>query len=144
MDSMVNSWQDKWQECRDIIEETDMSIRRMSDGTKGSGAGVIVESHLPHLVSMSDDRFSSGIMIYNLKVNMVLLRLVWDQVFFRTIPMFPKITVVKEILHSYDFLPILHSSEQWDSPFSVQPSETSVQCQKKKKKARKTFPNTRK
>lgn len=35
---------------------------------KASSMGVIVDSHLPHLVGIDDDILSTGVIIYHLKV----------------------------------------------------------------------------
>ena len=44
-----------------------MSIQPVRLGKRSNSMGVIVDSHLPHLIGISDDILSTGVMIYHLK-----------------------------------------------------------------------------
>ncbi|XP_064603276.1 uncharacterized protein LOC135468784 [Liolophura sinensis] len=63
---LTKTWLDKWQETQDILDESDLSIRRPL-GRRASSQGVIVDSQLPHLIGMDDDILSTGVIIYHLK-----------------------------------------------------------------------------
>ena len=44
-----------------------MSIQPVRLGKRSNSMGVIVDSHLPHLIGMDDDILSTGVMMYHLK-----------------------------------------------------------------------------
>ena len=44
-----------------------MNIQPVRLGRRASSLGVIVDSHLPHLIDLSDDLLSTGVLIYHLK-----------------------------------------------------------------------------
>ena len=44
-----------------------MSINPVHLGRRSSSMGVIVDSHLPHLIGIDDDVLSTGVVMYHLK-----------------------------------------------------------------------------
>ena len=44
-----------------------MNIQPVRLGRRASSLGVIVDSHLPHLIDLSENLLSTGVMIYHLK-----------------------------------------------------------------------------
>ncbi|XP_076464359.1 kinesin-like protein KIF16B isoform X2 [Babylonia areolata] len=58
---LTAEWADKWRESASILqEEKNLELRK-------EGVGVILDSTLPHLIGVSDDILSTGIMLYHLK-----------------------------------------------------------------------------
>jgi hypothetical protein len=56
-----------------VLQDVDLSIKsiqRRHSLNRSMSTGVIVGSHLPHLVCMDDDILSTGVVIYQLKVGM--------------------------------------------------------------------------
>lgn len=47
-------------------------IRRGGDACKSNSMGVIVDSHLPHLVGLDGDILSTGVVIYHIRVSVRL------------------------------------------------------------------------
>ncbi|KAL8611043.1 hypothetical protein ACOMHN_042659 [Nucella lapillus] len=58
---LTEEWAGKWRESASILqEEKNLELRK-------EGVGVILDSTLPHLIGVSDDILSTGIMLYHLK-----------------------------------------------------------------------------
>ncbi|XP_073249049.1 uncharacterized protein [Porites lutea] len=57
---LTDRWKDRWKETQKILEEREMKLQQ-------EGAGIKMDSVLPHLVLVSDDLLSTGIVVYHLK-----------------------------------------------------------------------------
>ncbi|KAI0237575.1 Kinesin-like protein KIF16B [Lamellibrachia satsuma] len=64
---LTRSWFDKWQETQEIMKDSDMRIHPLQLSRHSSSLGVIVDSHLPHLICMDDDILSTGVVMYYLQ-----------------------------------------------------------------------------
>lgn len=58
---LTEEWQGRWKELQDILTEPNLGLRR-------EGLGVVLDSDLPHLISIDDDVLSTGVILYYLKV----------------------------------------------------------------------------
>ncbi|XP_063222786.1 kinesin-like protein Klp98A isoform X2 [Bacillus rossius redtenbacheri] len=58
---LTEEWAEKWRETQKILQEQKaLALRK-------SGQGVVLDSDMPHLVSIDDDLLSTGITLYHLK-----------------------------------------------------------------------------
>ncbi|XP_078351266.1 uncharacterized protein LOC144636002 isoform X2 [Oculina patagonica] len=57
---LTDRWKDRWRETQKILEEREMKLQQ-------EGAGIKMDSVLPHLVLVDDDLLSTGIVVYHLK-----------------------------------------------------------------------------
>ncbi|XP_075223673.1 kinesin-like protein 98A isoform X2 [Lycorma delicatula] len=54
-------WTDKWRETQKILQE------QKALGLRKAGAGVVLDSDMPHLIGIDDDLLSTGVTLYHLK-----------------------------------------------------------------------------
>ncbi|XP_062503257.1 kinesin-like protein KIF16B isoform X2 [Corticium candelabrum] len=57
---MTREWASRWQETQRIMEDKELALKR-------EGVGVLVHSDVPHLVCISDDPLSTGVVLYHLQ-----------------------------------------------------------------------------
>ncbi|CAG7725010.1 unnamed protein product [Allacma fusca] len=58
---LTEEWTEKWKETQKILmEQKDLALRK-------AGTGVVLDSHMPHLIGIDDDLLSTGITLYHLK-----------------------------------------------------------------------------
>ncbi|KAL8589773.1 hypothetical protein ACOMHN_020776 [Nucella lapillus] len=90
MKELTDEWTDKWRQAASILQEEENLELRKEGGDGGGvglvpplpsptsseeenlelrkeGVGVILDSSLPHLISLEDDVLSTGVMLYHLK-----------------------------------------------------------------------------
>ncbi|MGH0156914.1 UNVERIFIED_CONTAM: hypothetical protein FKN15_032947, partial [Acipenser sinensis] len=61
VEQLTKDWSDKWKEKQELMEEYRVDINREK-------AGVLIDSHLPHLIAVDGDVLSTGIVFYHLRV----------------------------------------------------------------------------
>ncbi|XP_060590236.1 kinesin-like protein KIF16B [Ruditapes philippinarum] len=62
MKVLTEEWSEKWKDIANILKEQGtLALRK-------EGAGVVLDSALPHLIGIDDDILSTGIMLFHLKV----------------------------------------------------------------------------
>ncbi|XP_067020405.1 kinesin-like protein KIF16B isoform X2 [Acropora muricata] len=66
VEELTKNWTSKWRETQKIIEERALGFRY-------EGAGIKMESELPHLVCIDDDVLSTGVTLYHLKDGMTYI-----------------------------------------------------------------------
>ncbi|XP_068717319.1 kinesin-like protein KIF16B [Montipora capricornis] len=66
VEELTKNWTSKWRETQKIIEERALGFRY-------DGAGIKMESELPHLVCIDDDVLSTGVTLYHLKDGMTYI-----------------------------------------------------------------------
>uniref|UniRef100_A0A2C9JEX7 Kinesin motor domain-containing protein n=1 Tax=Biomphalaria glabrata TaxID=6526 RepID=A0A2C9JEX7_BIOGL len=57
---LTEEWAEKWSESAKLIKEKNLALRK-------EGVGVVLDSSLPHLISIDDDVLSTGIKLFHLK-----------------------------------------------------------------------------
>jgi kinesin family protein 16B len=60
---LTAEWAEKWRETQAILRE------QQALGLRKAGRGVVLDSDRPHLVGIDDDRLSTGVTLYHLKVS---------------------------------------------------------------------------
>ncbi|XP_058843217.1 uncharacterized protein LOC117422397 isoform X2 [Acipenser ruthenus] len=60
VEQLTKDWSDKWKDKQELMEEYRVDINREK-------AGVLIDSHLPHLIAVDGDVLSTGIVFYNLR-----------------------------------------------------------------------------
>ncbi|XP_041121054.1 stAR-related lipid transfer protein 9 isoform X2 [Polyodon spathula] len=60
VEQLTKDWSDKWKDKQELMEEYRVDINREK-------AGVLIDSHLPHLISVDGDVLSTGIVFYHLR-----------------------------------------------------------------------------
>ncbi|KAG1654160.1 Kinesin-like protein KIF16B [Nymphon striatum] len=60
---LTDQWAEKWKETSKILRDKKLDLRKSM-----SSAGVVLDSQLPHLVSIEDDLLSTGITLYHINV----------------------------------------------------------------------------
>ncbi|MGH0164715.1 UNVERIFIED_CONTAM: hypothetical protein FKN15_047482 [Acipenser sinensis] len=60
VEQLTKDWSDKWKEKQELMEEYRVDINREK-------AGVLIDSHLPHLIAVDGDVLSTGIVFYHLR-----------------------------------------------------------------------------
>ncbi|XP_050405593.1 kinesin-like protein KIF16B [Patella vulgata] len=64
---LTEEWAGKWKETANILQE------QSNLGLRKEGVGIVLDSTLPHLVGINDDRLSTGVMLYHLKEGITTL-----------------------------------------------------------------------
>ncbi|CAG5127064.1 unnamed protein product, partial [Candidula unifasciata] len=57
---LTEEWAEKWNESASLMREKSLALRH-------EGVGVVLDSTLPHLIGISDDLLSTGVMLFHLK-----------------------------------------------------------------------------
>ncbi|BFZ12122.1 hypothetical protein BsWGS_15161 [Bradybaena similaris] len=57
---LTEEWAEKWNESASLMREKSLALRH-------EGVGVVLDSTLPHLIGISDDILSTGVMLFHLK-----------------------------------------------------------------------------
>ncbi|XP_072896597.1 stAR-related lipid transfer protein 9 isoform X3 [Hemitrygon akajei] len=60
VDQLTKDWTDRWKDTKAIMEEYYVDINRRK-------TGIIVASHLPHLIAVDEDILSTGVRLYHLR-----------------------------------------------------------------------------
>uniref|UniRef100_H2ZW40 Kinesin-like protein n=1 Tax=Latimeria chalumnae TaxID=7897 RepID=H2ZW40_LATCH len=60
IEQLTKDWTDKWKDKKAIMEEYNMDINR-------GKAGVMIDSHLPHLIAMEEDILNTSVVLYHLR-----------------------------------------------------------------------------
>nr|XP_046210432.1 uncharacterized protein LOC124038503 isoform X2 [Oncorhynchus gorbuscha] len=63
---LTREWTNKWGETQNILNEETVALRKQ-------GIGVVMDSKLPHLISIDDDLLGTGIILYHLKEGRTLV-----------------------------------------------------------------------
>ncbi|XP_069545908.1 uncharacterized protein kif16bb [Brachyistius frenatus] len=64
--TLTKEWTSKWRETQSILQEETVALRK-------EGSGVVLDCHLPHLISIDEDLISTGIILYYLKEGRTLI-----------------------------------------------------------------------
>ncbi|ESO93536.1 hypothetical protein LOTGIDRAFT_118976 [Lottia gigantea] len=64
---LTEEWAGKWKETANILQE------QSNLGLRKEGVGIVLDSSLPHLIGIDDDRLSTGVMLYHLKEGVTTL-----------------------------------------------------------------------
>lgn len=59
---LTEKWAEKWRETQKILQE------QKALGLRKAGAGVVLDSDMPHLIGIDDNLLSTGVTLYHLKV----------------------------------------------------------------------------
>ncbi|KAG1654161.1 Kinesin-like protein KIF16B [Nymphon striatum] len=65
---LTDQWAEKWKETSKILRDKKLDLRKSM-----SSAGVVLDSQLPHLVSIEDDLLSTGITLYHINDGKTLI-----------------------------------------------------------------------
>uniref|UniRef100_A0A8C1WM23 Kinesin family member 16Bb n=1 Tax=Cyprinus carpio TaxID=7962 RepID=A0A8C1WM23_CYPCA len=57
---LTEQWANRWKEIHNILGEDTVALRK-------EGIGVVLDSEMPHLICIDEDRLSTGVVLYHLK-----------------------------------------------------------------------------